>query len=220
MIRTILECKLFSSTNCLYRRMSVFPPGYVDSVMKNRQKELSPEELYKLNHTPTKPAKNDESDSIYYHPIVKKMVNYITKGGNKELARNLLEQSMENIKRMQLERFHIASADEKLKIITDPEKLLITAIENCRPILQLTAIKRGGVKYQVPIPVSEKTSYFLAMKWLLEAAREKDRKIHLPRKLAWEVIDAAHGTGRVVKRKNDLHIQCEKNRAYAHYRWS
>lgn len=26
--------------------------------------------------------------------------------------------------------------------------------------------------------------------------------------------------GRVVKKKQDLHRQCEANRAYAHYRWS
>jgi small subunit ribosomal protein S7 len=26
--------------------------------------------------------------------------------------------------------------------------------------------------------------------------------------------------GKVVKKKQDLHRQCEANRAYAHYRWS
>lgn len=142
------------------------------------------------------------------------------KGGNKVLARELIEKSFENIKRTQLERYNLAEPDEKHKIETNPVNILHKAIENCRPVLQLTPIKRGGVKYQVPVPLTEKRSYFVAMKWLREAAREKEKTVHFPEKFAWELLDAAANTGRVVKRKQDLHRQCEANRAYAHYRWS
>ncbi|KRG00408.1 uncharacterized protein Dwil_GK26747, partial [Drosophila willistoni] len=106
------------------------------------------------------------------------------------------------------------------KTETDAESLLIQAVENCRPLLQLFSIKRGGVKYHVPIPLTNKKSYFLAMKWLLDASREKDRKDSLPEKLAWEILYAAHGHGRVIKKWEELSRQCESNRAYAHYRWS
>lgn len=58
------------------------------------------------------------------------------------------------------------------------------------------------------------------MKWIIEATKDKDRKVSFPEKLAYELLDAANNTGRVVKRKQDLHKQCEANRAYAHYRWS
>lgn len=34
-------------------------------------------------------------------------------------------------------------------------------------------------------------SQFLAIKWLLTAARDKERTVHLPEKLAWEIMDAA-----------------------------
>lgn len=60
---------------------------------------------------------------------------------------------------------------------------------------------------------------FLAIKWLLEAANDKERTVHFPEKFAWELLDAANNTGKVVKKKQDLHRQCEANRAYAHYRW-
>ncbi|SPP81619.1 blast:28S ribosomal protein S7%2C mitochondrial [Drosophila guanche] len=112
------------------------------------------------------------------------------------------------------------SPDDKQKVNTNAEKILIDAVENSRPLLQLTSIKRGGVNYQVPVPITKKRSYFLSMKWLLDAAFEKDNKVGLPERLAWEILDAAHGQGRVIKRKDDLHKQCESNRAYAHYRWS
>uniref|UniRef100_A0A0A1X2H2 28S ribosomal protein S7, mitochondrial n=1 Tax=Zeugodacus cucurbitae TaxID=28588 RepID=A0A0A1X2H2_ZEUCU len=205
----------------LTRGMSAYPPHYVEAIFsKKKQLNLKETDEYiKLSHLPIKAARNDESESIFYHELVNKMANYITKGGNKKLARELLTKSFECMKRVQIERMNL-NPDAKNTIIADPEQLLIKAIENSRPLLQLTAIKRGGVKYQVPIPVTEKRSYFLAMKWILEAAREKERKVHLPEKLAWEVLDAAYNQGRVVKKKNDLHRQCEANRAYAHYRWS
>jgi small subunit ribosomal protein S7 len=57
------------------------------------------------------------------------------------------------------------------------------------------------------------------MKWMILECREKERKIHFPERLAVELIDAFNNTGKVVKRKQDLHKQCENNRAYAHYRW-
>ncbi|KAG8299576.1 28S ribosomal protein S7, mitochondrial [Homalodisca vitripennis] len=57
------------------------------------------------------------------------------------------------------------------------------------------------------------------MNWLIEAGREKDRKIVWSQQMAHELINAADNKGRVVKRKQDLHKLCEANRAYAHYRW-
>lgn len=71
----------------------------------------------------------------------------------------------------------------------------------------------------MPGPITEKRSLFLAIKWLLEATNEKERTIHFPEQFAWELLDAANNTGKVVKKKQDLHRQCEANRAYAHYRW-
>jgi small subunit ribosomal protein S7 len=44
---------------------------------------------------------------------------------------------------------------------------------------------------QVPVPISDNRSRFLAMKWLILAAKDKDSKVHFPEKLAWELIDAA-----------------------------
>lgn len=92
-------------------------------------------------------------------------------------------------------------------------------MENCTPLLQLTPIKRGGATYQVPIPITEKHARFMAMKWLIIEANEKERTTHFPEKLAAEILDAYNNTGKVVKRKQDLHKQCEANRAFAHYRW-
>lgn len=141
--------------------------------------------------------------------------------GKKILARDLLEKSFENIKRIQVEKYHKCKNEEdKNNIELNPKVIFHKAVENCKPVISLTPIKRGGVRYQVPVPITDKKSQFLSMKWIIQAAKQKDRTTRFYVQLARELIDASNNTGRVVKRKLDLHRQCEANRAYAHYRWS
>lgn len=202
--------------------MSQYPNTFQPPVFKHeKQKELEETgELAKLTHLPVRAALNDATSSVFHNDRLRKFTNYVMKGGNKKLARELVEAGFENIKRIQLERYNLAEGEEKTTIDTDPLKIFLKAVENSRPLLNLTPVKRGGVKYQVPVPVTEKRSVFMAMKWILEAANEKERTVHFPEKFAWEILDAAAGQGRVIKKKLELHKQCEANRAYAHYRWS
>jgi len=202
--------------------MSSYGPHFVEPIFKpSKQNELIESgEAQKLIHVPLKAARNDETSSVFHDEILSKFTNYIMKGGQKRLARDLIEKALENIKRIQLERYNLADEAERANIELNPVAILHKGIENCRPILILTPVKRGGSKYQVPVPLTEKRSYFIAMRWLVHAGREKERTVHFPEKIAWELIDAAANTGRVVKKKHELHKQCEANRAYAHYRWN
>ncbi|XP_057664710.1 28S ribosomal protein S7, mitochondrial [Diorhabda carinulata] len=203
--------------------MSQYPSYYIKPVyIKEAQEELIKSgEFQKLSHLPTRAALSDQTCSLAHDPLVNLMINYCMKEGNKVLARSLLEQCFEDIKRLQLEKYHKAkSEEEKLQINLNPRDIFHKAVENCKPLLQLTPIKRGGIKYQVPVPITEKRAQFLSMKWLIAAANDKDRPVRFHLQLARELIDASNNTGRVIKRKQDLHKQCEANRAYAHYRWS
>jgi small subunit ribosomal protein S7 len=59
-------------------------------------------------------------------------------------------QAFENIKRSQLEKYHSLPAEKKEDFeMQDPNELLRVAINNIKPIMVLTPIKRGGVRYQV-----------------------------------------------------------------------
>ncbi|XP_065089257.1 small ribosomal subunit protein uS7m [Ochlerotatus camptorhynchus] len=226
MLRRIFSSALLrTTTTCHFpaASMSQYGPQFVDPVFKKERLTALEEsgEISKIAHVPIKAARNHDSCSVFHDDLVSKFINYVMKKGEKALAREIVEKGFENIKRLQLERYHLAeSEEEKAKIELSPRALLRQAVENSRPLLQLTPIKRGGVRYQVPVPITEHRSYFLAMKWLLEAIREKERKVHFPEKMAWEVLDAAANQGKVIKRKQELHRQCEANRAYAHYRWS
>jgi len=212
--------ELFDS---LHRRQySRYPPHYREPICES----VKLEELFQSGEAqqhafmPIKAARNDNNTSIFYDEITSKFINTLMKKGDKITARNLVEQAFVKIKQLQFSKYHQAESDaEREQIILNPVAVLHKALENCMPILQLTSIKRGGSSYQVPIPTTDKRSRALAMKWLILQSNEKERKVHFPEKLAAELIDASNNTGRVVKRKQDLHRQCEANRAYAHFRW-
>lgn len=82
--------------------------------------------------------------------IFSKVINHVMEQGKKALARNLVEKAFENIKRIQIERYHLATtSEEKAKIELNPKVILYKAVENSKPLLQLCPIKRGGITYQV-----------------------------------------------------------------------
>nr|CAG4648866.1 EOG090X0CZM [Polyphemus pediculus] len=204
------------------QQYSLYPP-YVKEPTVNPEKLdawFESGEAAEKAFVPIKAARSDQTSSIFYDEIANKFMNTILRKGNRLVARNLLENAFIKVKQIQITKLRKAETEaEKNEIELNPINILHKAIENSKPLLLLTPIKRGGTVYQVPIPVSEKHASFLAMRWLIEASKDKERTIHFPEKLANELIDASNNTGRVVKRKQDLHRQCEANRAYSHYRW-
>lgn len=203
-------------------RCRQFNPTYVPPILDRDKLQRMQEtgEITKLAHVPVLPATSTENVSVYCDPVVKKFTNYLMRDGMKLRAQNLVLKCLERVKRYQVKRFHSTlDPEEKAKIEVDPLKIFHSAVDNCKPLMQLQPIKRGGATYQVPRPITANRSSFLAMNWLIEAGRDKDRSVIWPDQMAQELINAANNKGRVVKRKQDLHKQCEANRAYAHYRW-
>uniref|UniRef100_T1JLR3 Small ribosomal subunit protein uS7 domain-containing protein n=1 Tax=Strigamia maritima TaxID=126957 RepID=T1JLR3_STRMM len=201
-------------------RYSQYSPKYIDPTFnKGELEKLEEDGGTKVRaFVPVKAARNFEHCSLFYDPL--KFTHVIMKEGKITLARELLENTFENIKRIQLEKYYKANDEEKLKIECNPFKILHQAIENCKPAMQLIPVKKGGSTYKVPMEVTDSTARFRAMKWLLRAADEREKKkVRLPEKLAWELLSAANHEGKVIKWKQELYQQCEANRAYAHYRW-
>jgi len=76
----------------------------------------------------------------------------------------------------------------------------------------------GGATYQVPVEVKPRRANTLAVRWLVDYARER-RERSMSERLANEIMDAANEIGSSVKRREDLHKMAEANKAFAHYRW-
>ena len=100
----------------------------------------------------------------------------------------------------------------------DPVDLLIGALENARPRLEVKSRRVGGATYQVPVEVRPKRSSTLAIRWLVDYSRARREK-SMAECLANELMDAANGLGAAMKKRDDMQKMADSNKAFAHYRW-
>jgi len=100
----------------------------------------------------------------------------------------------------------------------EPVKVFHDALENVRPHLEVRSRRVGGATYQVPVEVRPSRRSALAMRWLVDSARNRGEK-SMALRLAGELSDAAEGRGAAVRKREDTHRMAEANRAFAHYRF-
>ena len=93
-----------------------------------------------------------------------------------------------------------------------------TALDNIRPTVEVKSRRVGGSTYQVPVEVRPSRRTALAMRWLVDSARQRGEK-SMALRLAGELADAAEGRGAAVRKREDTHRMAEANRAFAHYRF-
>ncbi|OGR87554.1 MAG: 30S ribosomal protein S7 [Elusimicrobia bacterium RIFCSPHIGHO2_02_FULL_57_9] len=142
-------------------------------------------------------------DYKYQSVLVSRLVNKLNYQGKKNASEHIMYGAMEIIAEK--------TKEEALTVLTK-------AIENVRPLLEVKARRVGGATYQVPIEVSQTRSTTIAMRWLLDAARQKTGK-PMAARLADEILAATKKEGMAFKKREDTHKMAEANRAFAHYRW-
>ena len=143
------------------------------------------------------------ADPIYNSKVVTKLINRIMIGGKKGTAHNILYDAFDIVKE---------------KTGNDPMETFNKAYENIKPQLEIKSRRIGGGNYQVPVEVKEDRGQALALRWLVQYAKNRSGK-GMAENLANEIIDAANGVGGAVKKREDTHKMAEANKAYAHYRW-
>ena len=142
-------------------------------------------------------------DAKYNSVTVAKFINRLMLRGQKATAERIVYNAL------QLTAQQVNSA---------PEEALERAIRNAAPLLMVKSRRVGGATYQVPMEVGEDRGRALAMRWLIASARARNGK-SMEEKLASELVDAVHGRGAAIKKRDDLHKMAEANKAFAHYRW-
>ncbi|XP_026180141.1 small ribosomal subunit protein uS7m [Mastacembelus armatus] len=209
-------------------RWSRYNPYYLEPEVRKEaysrtETELTAEEKeQQLLKTlrPIKAAASGVTSSVFSDPVLSKFINMMMKHGNKVLAREIMTETLETIKRKQVEKYHKAPEGKKEEIECNPYTIFHQALENCKPVVGLSSIQKGGKYYQVPVPLTENRRRFLVMKWLITECREnKHRRTHMYEKLSQELLAASVKEGNIIKKKYELHKMAEANRAYAHYRW-
>jgi len=143
-------------------------------------------------------------DVRYNSALVTHLINVIMKSGKRTLAERIVYGAFEKV-------------SEKLQK-GDPVDLLMGAMENARPKLEVKSRRVGGATYQVPVEISFERQESLALRWIVDAANGR-KGIPMREAIASEIIDAYNNTGSVVKKKEEMHKMAQANRAFAHLRW-
>jgi small subunit ribosomal protein S7 len=100
----------------------------------------------------------------------------------------------------------------------DPVESLEQSIKALTPVLEVRSRRVGGATYQVPVEVPPPRARTLAVRWLVEFARQRREKT-MAQRLANELLDAQQQQGGAYKRKDDIYRMAQANKAFAHYRW-
>ncbi|XP_046863696.1 LOW QUALITY PROTEIN: 28S ribosomal protein S7, mitochondrial-like [Xenia sp. Carnegie-2017] len=167
----------------------------------------------------SKPASSHRvPSSIFHDELVSKFVNTMMYDGKKSISQRIMLKTFECIKKKQLV---LKSSTKTEEIQTDPVAIFHAAMSNAKPVVGVQSIKKAGKTYQVPTPLTPSRQRFLAMKWLIAAARDKpaSRNAKMYEKLCQELLNAYNNEGTVVQKKRDLHKLAENNRAFANFRW-
>lgn len=93
------------------------------------------------------------------------------------------------------------------------------ALNNVRPAVEVRSRRVGGATYQIPVEVREQRGMALAMRWLIQAARNRSEKGMMLR-LTGELLEALDGKGNAVKKREETHRMAKANQAFAHFRWN
>ncbi len=117
------------------------------------------------------------------------MKDFITKK-KLNLKKKFFFQTFYVLKIRQLQKWNAAPENKRDEIETNPLKIFLTALENCKPIVGVTPIKKAGISYQVPVPIREAERNFKAMKILINTCRKKEKTMRFYDRLANELLSA------------------------------
>ncbi|MBX7244662.1 MAG: 30S ribosomal protein S7 [Candidatus Sumerlaeaceae bacterium] len=144
-------------------------------------------------------------DSKFGSLLVAKFINTVMERGKKSTAEGIFYGALD-------------TAQKKLTDQSDQLAIFTQALENVKPVLEVKSRRVGGANYQVPVEVRPERRTSLAIRWIIEAARNRSEKT-MQARLANEITDAFNNTGVSIKKKEDTHKMAEANKAFAHYRW-
>jgi len=156
-----------------------------------------PRHSYKKSKTTVEP--------LFKSHEVTKLINYVMVDGKKSVAQTIVYQVLNKL------------SQEKL----EPIATLMRAIDNVAPVHEVKPRRLGGASYMVPIEVRKERRLFLALNWMINAAKARPNKeFHsFADKLLAEIKEAAQNQGQAVAKKLSTEKLAESNRAFAHLKW-
>ena len=144
-----------------------------------------------------------EPDPVHRSKLVQQIINKVMLDGKKSTAERIIYDALAII------------AERTGK---EPIEQLEASVKALTPALEVRSRRVGGATYQVPVEVPASRARTLAIRWLVEFARNRREKT-MAQRLANELLDAQSQQGGAYKRKDDIYRMAQANKAFAHYRW-
>ena len=142
-------------------------------------------------------------DPKFGNIIITKFMNSVMYDGKKSAAESIVYGALEMI---------------EAKTKQGPLPVFEQALENVMPTIEVRSRRVGGATYQVPVEVRPERRQALAIRWIIQAARDRSGR-SMTEKLSAELLDAFNRRGNAVKKREDTHKMADANKAFAHYRW-
>ncbi len=143
-------------------------------------------------------------DPRHNNLVVGKFINQIMYDGKKTTAQGIVYGALDLIK-------------ERLKE-KEPLDVVLTAINNVKPQVEVRSKRVGGATYQVPMEVNRKRQQTIAIRQIILNSRGKKGK-PMAQRLADEILDAFNNQGASVTWRENTHKMAEANKLFAHFAW-
>jgi small subunit ribosomal protein S7 len=142
-------------------------------------------------------------DPKFSSELVAHLINYIMERGKKSTAEQIVYGALDEVKN---------------KMNQDPLEVLIRAVDNVKPRVEVKSRRVGGATYQVPVEVNRERQLALSLRWLV-AFSEARKGVPMKKALALELMEAFNNQGNAIKKRDDTHKMAQANKAFAHYAW-
>jgi len=144
-----------------------------------------------------------DPDPVHRSKLVQQVINKVMLDGKKSTAERIVYDALAIL------------AERTGK---EPVEALEISIKALTPVLEVRSRRVGGATYQVPVEVPARRARTLAIRWMVDYARNR-REYSMAERLAGEILDATQQQGSAWKRKDDIYRMAQANKAFAHYRW-
>ena len=136
--------------------------------------------------------------------LASKFINCLMWDGKKTVAQKVFYDALDEIKKRIPDQ--------------EPIEVFTQAVENVKPFIEVRSKRVGGASYQVPMQVSRARQQSLAIRWILNAVRDKKgRPTHM--RLADELVAAYNREGVAMTKRDNTHKMADANKAFAHFAW-
>src|SRR5256885_7731261 len=110
------------------------------------------------------PVRTILPDPKFNNDMLAKFMNVVMKSGKKSAAERIIYGAIDRI------------SEKTGKAGPEAVLTLSTALDNVKPVVEVKSRRVGGATYQVPVEVRATRRQTLAMRWVIEAARDRSEK--------------------------------------------